>query len=853
MNTISNINKIKMINKKHIKMKKTSSSYEKGVGNKSTIKYNNRQINSKKIQRILSKKLNKQIGQNRKINKEVYGGKEIMVNERKTENIVRKSLEKNFKTYNKVKIEEQQSDNPRINKLLKNASKKGNGCGKPEFIISFDEVKDLVIVIECKADIRKHSSKLKDKYADFSVDGALLYSSFLSKEFNVISIAVSGQTEKELLVSNYLQLTNESSQILDANKILSFEDYIKILKTDEKREKIEYSKLMNFSRYLNKYLRDKIKIGESNRALLVSGILIALSDNSFKISYPKELNSKDLAHSLLNTIIKILKNADIPESKRDSMIQTYEFIKVLAIVKEKKENKLYNLIEQIESNIHFFLEDYKYNHDVLGQFYGEFLRYANGDKSLGIVLTPKHITELFAELVDLKKDNIVYDNCCGTGGFLISSMGKMFKDAKGDSSEEEKIKKERLIGVENDPKMFSLGSSNMLLRGDGKANVYYGNCFDYTKIIKDKHKPNVGFLNPPYSQESPEESEFKFIEQNLECLEKNSYCVSIVPMGCALSQELMKKQILGKHSLLSVMSMPDELFYPIGTVTCIMIFKAHVPHDYEKDVWFGLWKDDGFIKAKNEGRIDKNGSWKNIKKEWLKMYKNLNIIPSKSVKHKIEWNSEWCAEEYIDTDYSELDESNFKKIILDYISHCIFKEDLNAVKKFCTEKKIKKLEIKKWGTFKLSKIFNIKLGKPIHKNTIKEYEIMYNKSFIPYVTRTTKNNGVELFIDKNMFEEKIISGNAITIGAEGFKAYYQKKDFFTGNKVNILYSNKLNEFSALFINTILNLEIKNKFNYGRGLVKSRLERMKIKLPIDEEKNPDWEFMENYIKSIKFEN
>jgi len=775
------------------------------------------------------------------------------LNERKTENLVRELLKKNIQSYSKVKIEEQKSDNPLINKLLRNASKKGNGCGKPEFIISFDEIKDLIILIECKADIKKHESKLKDKYADYSVDGALLYSSFLSKEFNVISIAISGQNEKELIISNYLQLTNESSQLLGANQVLSFEDYIKILKTDEKREQIEYKKLMEFSKDLNKYLRDKIKIGESNRALLVSGILIALSDNSFRSSYSKEKNAKDLADSLLNTIKKILRNAEIPENKRDSMIQTYEFIKVLAIVKEKKENRLYDLIKQIESNVHFFLEDYKYNHDVLGQFYGEFLRYANGDKSLGIVLTPKHITELFSELVDLKKDNRVYDNCCGTGGFLISAMGKMFKDANGDSSEEEKIKKERLVGIENDPKMFSLGSSNMILRGDGKANVYYGNCFDYTKIIKEKHKPNVGFLNPPYSQESSEESEFKFIEQNLECLEKNSYCVAIVPMGCALSQDIMKKQLLEKHSLLSVMSMPDELFYPVGTVTCIIIFKAHVPHDYNKEVWFGLWKDDGFVKAKNEGRIDKNSSWDKIKKTWLDMYKNTKVLAGKSVKQKIKWDDEWCAEEYINTDYSKLNELNFKKIILDYLSHCIFKEDLLSVKKFSSENKKTSIDVKKWKSFELFKVFDIKLGKPIHKNTIKKYETRYNKTFVPYVTRTTKNNGVELFIDKTNFSSKIRKGNAITIGAEGFKAYYQKKDFLTGNKVNILYSDKLNEFSALFINTILNLEIRNKFNYGRGLVKSRLERMKIKLPVDKEGNPDWGYMEDYIKSIKFEN
>ena len=106
-----------------------------------------------------------------------------MVNERKTENIIREILNENKKKYEEeteqsVTIEEQKSDNPRIDKLLKTASKKGSGAGYPEFIISFPN-KDLLIVIECKADIKKHKSKTLDKYSEYAVDGALLYSSYL--------------------------------------------------------------------------------------------------------------------------------------------------------------------------------------------------------------------------------------------------------------------------------------------------------------------------------------------------------------------------------------------------------------------------------------------------------------------------------------------------------------------------------------------------------------------------------------------------------------------------------------------------------------------------------------------------
>lgn len=61
--------------------------------------------------------------------------------------------------------------------------------------------------------------------------------------------------------------------------------------------------------------------------------------------------------------------------------------------------------------------------DILGHFYGEFLKYTGGDKkALGIVLTPRHITELFALIANVNKKSTVLDICAGTGGFLVSAM-----------------------------------------------------------------------------------------------------------------------------------------------------------------------------------------------------------------------------------------------------------------------------------------------------------------------------------------------------------------------------------------------------------------------------------------------
>ena len=130
-----------------------------------------------------------------------------MTNERKTEAIVRKLLQQNgYVDDEHIVIEEQSSDNPKIDKLLKSASKSGAGKGHPEFIISFLHAPENLVIIECKASVAKHESSDRKQYKNFAVDGAILYASYLKDHFNVMAIAVSGETERELRISHLLWL-----------------------------------------------------------------------------------------------------------------------------------------------------------------------------------------------------------------------------------------------------------------------------------------------------------------------------------------------------------------------------------------------------------------------------------------------------------------------------------------------------------------------------------------------------------------------------------------------------------------------------------------------------------------------
>ena len=595
-----------------------------------------------------------------------------MANERKTEIITRSHFNQFL---SEIDLEEQKSDNLKIDKLLKTASKKGSGHGYPEFIITYKTNSNLLIVIECKSDITKHESKNRDKYSEFSVDGALLYASYLSKDFDVIAIAVSGEITRNLKISHFLHLKGERKATeIFGDKFLTADEYLNgYLKSPEKFRQ-DYKTLLDFTKKLNESLHTH-KILESQRSLIISCILIALENTAFKNSYASHNTPKNLANALVQTVSNELESANITGDKLNNLNIQFGFIKTDTSL-STKDKVLKELIDEIDENINNFIKTHEY-FDVLGQLYIEFLRYANSDKGLGIVLTPPHITELFAKLAQVNKNSIAFDNCTGTGGFLISAMKEMVEDAKGDETKIKEIKSSQLIGIEYQSHIFALAVSNMYIHQDGKTNIINGSCFESEIIeqIKAK-KPTVGFLNPPYKGDKKNDiDEFEFILNNLECLVDGGICIAIVPMQCALAQTgkvfEYKKKILEKHTLEAVLSMPDELFFnsKVGVVSCVMIFTAHKKHSPTKKTYFGYCKDDGFVKRKIQGRFDAFGKWKEIKEKWIAYYENKIEEAGFSVNKVVTAEDEWCAEAYMETDYTRITEMDFEDTILNYVTY----------------------------------------------------------------------------------------------------------------------------------------------------------------------------------------
>lgn len=149
------------------------------------------------------------------------------------------------------------------------------------------------------------------------------------------------------------------------------------------------------------------------------------------------------------------------------------------------------------------------------------------------------------------------------------------------------------------------------------------------------------------------------------------------------------------------------------------------------------------------------------------------------------------------------------------------------------------METKNWKWFKYSEIFDVQKGKRLTKADMIIGEI-------PYIGAIDSNNGVSAHISNNKY---LHSANTISVSYNGSiaEAYYQTEPFWATDDVNVLYPKfDLNINIALFLTTIINRE-KYRFNYGRKWDKELMKSSKIKLPIDNNCKPDWQWIENYVK------
>jgi hypothetical protein len=146
-----------------------------------------------------------------------------------------------------------------------------------------------------------------------------------------------------------------------------------------------------------------------------------------------------------------------------------------------------------------------------------------------------------------------------------------------------------------------------------------------------------------------------------------------------------------------------------------------------------------------------------------------------------------------------------------------------------------------WREFQLSSVFSICST----SSSIDKIKLIGGIGDYPYITRTDRNNGIDSFVceQHNYVTD---AGNCITVGLDTQTAFYQAMEFYTGQNIQILRSDKLNSNNAKFVLPLLK-NLLSIFNWGSsGATLTRLRRSKILLPLGSDNAPDWKFMADYI-------
>jgi type I restriction enzyme M protein len=623
-----------------------------------------------------------------------------MANERKTDILVSKLLE-----IAKINYTPNGSDIKEIQIALKTASKKRTGkSGFPEYVAIS---KDFILVIENKSALDKqvlYSDEEKKFLSDdskaitnYAENGALHYANEIILKTNfkkVFAFGCSGDEKHHIIRPIYVH--QDGYTLLE--KVENFENFTE--KNIEKyykeqvlgetpQETIELEDILKKSSELHEALRNYGQLGNDQKPLVVSAILLALSEESFNLDSLTGDTIKTDGQKIYDALSTHMARVKVqPETKKEVVLNQFNIIRDNTVLNQKdvrltietskntflEKTPLKYFAEYINKNI---LSSVIANNteDVLGRFYGEFMRYGGSDgQTLGVILTPKHITELFTELINLKPSDTIFDPCCGTGGFLIAGMHKMLNQAKS-SEEKAIIKKDKIHGIEIKAEMFSIATTNMILRGDGKSNLIKDDFLRRSITDLQKNNYTVGFINPPYSQAKGKDtahlSEINFIKHLLDSLVEGGRCVAIIPLstmvGKTKEDKLIKKIILDNHTLEGVITLNKNTFYGVGTNTCIAIFTAHQPHSDKKYSKFINYEDDGFIVSKHIGLVETTRAISQ-KNHLLDCW--LHDKPTESkfmVKTTIKPEDEWLHSFYYFNDEIPNHE-DFEKTVADYLT-----------------------------------------------------------------------------------------------------------------------------------------------------------------------------------------
>jgi type I restriction enzyme M protein len=257
--------------------------------------------------------------------------------------------------------------------------------------------------------------------------------------------------------------------------------------------------------------------------------------------------------------------------------------------------------------------------DTKGDLFEHVLRQIKQAGELGQFRTPRHIIRAIVDLVDPKIGETVYDPAAGTAGFLVAAYehirlanssangrvatefeGKTFERGFGDRLKEaqwRKLQTETFYGNDVDPKMVSLASMNLALRGLPDVRILKRNVLttSFDRQAKaEKGLPLDGYdvilANPPFSGRIDRDrivddvkvgtstaTELLFVKYMIDNLKKGGRCGVVVPEGVLFgstgAHKELRRMLMQNNRVEVVLSLPGGVFQPYsGVKTSVLVF-----------------------------------------------------------------------------------------------------------------------------------------------------------------------------------------------------------------------------------------------------------------------------------------
>lgn len=554
------------------------------------------------------------------------------------------------------------------------------------------------------------------------------------------------------------------------------------------------------------------------RPKVIGALTLAMYQGEIDTSEENSLNS---TNALISEAIE--ESVDLSEDKKPRL---EESLRLLGADYDRLSPYIAKIVHLLQAlNIRAVLQT---DTDFLGLFYEAFLRYGYDNNALGIVFTPRHITRFCAELIDAKSTDKVVDLTCGTGGFLVAAFDKMMSGAHGPKAIQ-KVKRD-LYGFDTNPTIWALATLNMFFRGDGKSHIENKSCLEPESKAAVSDKFQKAFLNPPFSQD--EEPEREFIDASMDALEPEGLIAVVVKAGIFADAEnsSWRHEFTRNHTILAMISLPEDLFYPTAAPTSILIARAHIPQSSTDSVLMARIDNDGYEKLKGR-RVEISGSqlpeiesaFKSaLRGEKVNEEKSITIYAS-DILGGNEWSPQQWLSQPIETEEKlKKHEDNIRFSI--YRAVTAIPDLADAVLENFGDEWEELPNYPLGETLPISEFFEVLNGKSSGEKN-------YIEGGTPYISSGDLTNSIIRLVEEED-SESFLSGG-ITVTAFG-QAYVQPWPFMArgngGSSVRVLVPKYKMGFNDLvWFASQINAQ-RWRFFYARMAIKSRLARLDVTSP-----------------------